>query len=78
MTDETVETVEAPRRGRPPKEKAAEGMVWVTVTKAGDEKISTGEHVAGVGDVTYKRGDRFLVPLATAEALEARHFVEAD
>ena len=50
----------------------------MTVTKAGDGHISTGEHVAGVGDVTFKRGDRFLVPQASVEALEAKHYAEAD
>jgi hypothetical protein len=77
MTDETV-IADAPRRGRPPKADTPEGMVWMTVTKAGDGHISTGEHVAGVGDVTFKRGDRFLAPEASVEALEAKHYAEAD
>lgn len=77
MTDETVIT-EAPRRGRPPKAEAPEGLVWMTVTKAGDGHISTGEHVAGVGDVTFKRGERFLAPAASVEALEAKHYAETD
>ena len=72
-----TEEVEAPRRGRPPKV-VPEGFVTVTVTKAGDGKISTGEHVAGVGDVTYKRGDKFQCSPETAAALEERHFVETD
>lgn len=80
MTDETV-IADAPRRGRPPKPETPEtpeGMAWMTVTKAGDGHISTGEHIAGVGDVTFKRGDRFLVPEASVEALEAKHYAEAD
>lgn len=77
MTDETA-IPEAPRRGRPPKVAEDDGMVWVTVTKAGDGKVSTGEHVTGVGDQTYARGARFRVPPETAAALEARHFVETD
>lgn len=77
MTDETV-TADAPRRGRPPKAEAPEGMVWMTVTKAGDGQISTGEHIAGVGDVTFKRGDRFPALPETVAALEAKHFAEAD
>lgn len=78
MTDETV-TSEAPRRGRPPKGEAIpEGHVWMTVTKAGDGKISTGEHVTGVGDKTYARGERFHCTPDTAAALEARHYAETD
>lgn len=72
------EEQEAPRRGRPPKAAAPEGMVRCVVTKAGDGKISTGEHITGVGDVTYKRGDEFYALPDTAASLEARHYVETD
>jgi hypothetical protein len=77
MTDETVIT-EAPRRGRPPKAEAPAGQVWMTVTKAGTGKISTGEHIAGVGDVCFERGARILCLPETAAALEAKHYAEAD
>lgn len=54
------------------------GYVWVRVTKAGEGKISTGEHISGMGDLTYAKGDRFQHPRPLAEQLEERHYVEID
>lgn len=50
--------------------------VRVTVTKFGDGKISTGEHVSAHGDVKAKRGDTLTVSLSIAEALEKRGLAE--
>jgi|GEM_PF-2891620 len=87
MTDETVT---APRRGRPPavSDEAVEtpevaeairpGYVRCRVLKAGDAKISTGEHLAGVGDLTYAWKDVFETPRPIGEALEERGLVEID
>jgi hypothetical protein len=68
------------RRGRPPKEDGADraGYVKVMVIAAGDGRISTGEHIAGIGDLTYARKDVFECPRPMAEALQARGFVEIE
>lgn len=68
--------VKAPRKAKAPEVPA--GYVLCRVLKAGDGKISTGEHVAGHGDLTYSRNDVFAVPRFQAEALELRGFVEFD
>ena len=46
------------------------------VMKAGDGKISTGEHVAGVGEVHYDRGETFTCVSTTAASYEDRGWVE--
>jgi len=60
-----------------PKEqtKADDGLVECTVTKLGDGKISSGKHVASVGDVKYKRGEKFKVAKEIAESLADKGFV---
>jgi len=87
-----TESVIAPRRGRPPvnRDEAGEtveavaeaavppGYVRCRVLKAGDGKISTGEHLAGVGDLTYARNDVFNMPRPVGEELENRGLVEID
>lgn len=52
--------------------------VLVTVTKFGAGKVSTGEHVAGVGDVLAKRGDILEVAKHVAGSLEAKGFAETE
>jgi hypothetical protein len=52
-----------------------EELVTCEVTKKGDGRISTGQHVAGIGEVHYEKGETFTAPRATAEALEDRNFV---
>lgn len=47
------------------------------ILKAGDGKISTGIYVAGIGNMTHKRGKIIQnMPLHTARELEDRGFVE--
>lgn len=50
--------------------------VQVTVTKFGEGKVSTGVHIATVGDVMAKQGDVLEVAEDIATALEARGFAE--
>lgn len=52
------------------------GRVEVRVLKAGDNKISKGIHIPGVGDLCYKQGDHLTLPRDAAKQLEARGFVE--
>ena len=55
---------------------AEEPVVTVRVTKAGDGKISTGKHVAMLGDEFYEQGEEYSVARSIAEALEVRGYVE--
>lgn len=50
--------------------------VWVRVLKAGDGKISTGNHSPRGGDELYERDERFETVKSIADALEERHYVE--
>lgn len=52
--------------------------VGVTVTKFGEGKVSTGEHVAGEGDIYAARGDKMHVSQEVANALELKGFAETD
>lgn len=52
--------------------------VIVTVTKFGEGQVSTGEHIAGEGDVYAKRGDKLSVSKRVAASLEARGLAEID
>ncbi len=61
MTDKTPKTPKTPA--------VDDGMTECTVTKKGDDKISTGQHIPGIGDVKYKRGDKFTVDSEIAENL---------
>lgn len=51
-------------------------MVQCRVMKAGDGKISTGLHVAGIGEVHYERDETFPAEQATATGYEDRGWVE--
>jgi len=51
-------------------------QVECRVLPLGDNMISTGEHVEGVGDLTFDRGDVFKAPREIAEGLERRGYVE--
>ena len=55
---------------------AAQPLVRVRVTKRGDMKISTGEHVAMMGDKFYEAGDEFEVAQSIGADLEERGLVE--
>lgn len=48
----------------------------VRITKQGDDKVGTGEYIAGIGNLCYAAGEIVEVPLKTAEELEKRGFVE--
>lgn len=50
--------------------------VSVKVTKFGEGKVSTGEHVAVQGDVMAKVGQILSVPPSVAKALEAKGLAE--
>jgi hypothetical protein len=51
-------------------------VVTARVMKLGDGKISTGQHVPGVGEVHYERGEEFTTARAIAQDLEERGYVE--
>lgn len=53
-----------------------EPNVKVRVTKMGNGQVSMGEHVNGLGDLTYDHGETPELPLSIAEELEKRGFVE--
>jgi hypothetical protein len=53
-----------------------EPKVRVRVLKKGHGQVSMGEHVTGLGDLTYDFGETFDMPQSIAEALEDRGFVE--
>lgn len=55
---------------------ASSEFVDVVVTKHGEGKVSTGEHIAGQGDVYAPKGHKLKVLLHTAKALEAKGFAE--
>jgi FKBP-type peptidyl-prolyl cis-trans isomerase len=50
--------------------------VSVRVLKAGDGKVSRGQHIGGVGEDHYERGEVFSVATSIAQELEDRGFVE--
>lgn len=53
-------------------------QVECTVLPQGHEKISIGQHAAGLGEVHYEEGEKFTVALPTALALYERGFVNFD
>lgn len=53
-------------------------LVWVTVTKFGAGQVSTGEHIAGQGEIYAERGDKLQVSQRVANSLEARGLAEMD
>lgn len=56
----------------------AEKIVGARVTKKGDGKVSMGEHIAGLGDLTYDRNEIVRFPETIALALEERGWVEIE
>lgn len=55
---------------------AEAGRVEVRVLKPGDNKISKGIHIPGVGDLCFKYNDRLPLTREAAKQLETRGFVE--
>lgn len=51
-------------------------IVTCRVLKNGDGKVSTGQHVAGIGEVHYEKGETFQTIREIADELETRGFVE--
>jgi hypothetical protein len=74
IVDETKDT-ESPKlqKAQPNGE-----MVEVVITKFGEGKVSTGEHVAGEGDIYASRGDKIIVAKHVAVRLEVLGVAEAD
>lgn len=58
------------------KEEPAKTSVKVRITKFGAGQVSTGEHVAGEGDIMAQHNDEMTVSPANADALEALGFAE--
>lgn len=54
------------------------GLVGITITKFGAGLVSTGQHVAGEGDIFAARGEKMMVSRKVAESLEARGLAEMD
>lgn len=52
--------------------------VLVTITKFGEGKVSTGEHIPSVGDVKAAKGDILKVSDDVASDLEKRGFAERE
>lgn len=59
-----------------PEKNSSGGTVKIKVTKFGGGKVSTGEHVAELGDVMAKGGDILEVDKSVAEAMEATGYGE--
>lgn len=55
-----------------------EPEVKVRVLKRGGGKISMGEHISGLGDLTYDAGETPMLPKSLAQTLEDRGLVEID
>lgn len=55
---------------------ASEPVVTARVTKKGHGQISMGEHISGLGDLTYDHGETPSFPQSIAQDLEDRGFVE--
>ncbi len=51
-------------------------VATVRITKLGDGKVGTGEYIAGIGNLCYEAGETAEIPLKSAEALEAKGWVE--
>jgi hypothetical protein len=56
--------------------KADDPLVLVRVTKKGHGQVSMGEHVNGLGDLTYDHNETPSLPRSVALELEERGFVE--
>lgn len=55
---------------------SGEALVQVRVLKRGSGLISMGEHIAGLGELTYDAGETPSFPKSVAEDLEARGLAE--
>lgn len=55
---------------------ATEPLVIARVTKKGHGQVSMGEHINGLGDLTYDHGEMAEFPQSIAQELEERGFVE--
>lgn len=53
-------------------------VVRVRITKMGDGKVSTGDHVANDGDLMFEAGEYAELPRVVALALEDRGFAEIE
>jgi hypothetical protein len=53
-----------------------DAMVTVRVLPKGADKISTGRHYPGIGEIHYEKGETFPIAATTAKELEDRGFVE--
>lgn len=53
-------------------------LVECRVLKNGDGKVSMGEHIGGIGDAFYEKGEKFMVERAIATGLEDRGYVEIE
>lgn len=78
MTEETAEAPTFVRKTAkeleaPP---AEDPVVTVRVLKLGADKISTGLHMAELGDEFFAQGEVFEIARSIADALEAKGFVE--
>lgn len=78
MTEETAEAPAFVRKtakelAAPP---APDPVVSVRVLKLGADKISTGLHMAELGDEFFAQGEVFEIAKSIADALEAKGFVE--
>lgn len=56
----------------------AEPVVKVRVLKRGGGQISMGEHISGLGDLTYDAGETPSFPLSIAKDLEDKGLVEIE
>jgi hypothetical protein len=63
-------------KARAAAENAVIPMARVRITKAGDGRISCGQHIAGQGDLTYEKGEIADVPQTAAMAFEGRGWAE--
>lgn len=48
----------------------------VRILLAGEDKVGTGQYIAGIGNICFERNEEATLALKSAEELEARGFVE--
>ena len=75
------QVLQARRQAAEKRQKKDEGDYYgkkakVRITKMGDGKVSTGRYIAGIGNLCYAQDQMPIIPLLSAEDLEARGFVE--
>ena len=66
----------ARQAGKAPKTDDPSDIVKCRVMKLGDGKVSTGQHVSGVGEVHFERGEELTIARSIALGLEDRGYVE--